>query len=153
MNMRVAWRYIDKATAAINVIGDYGNQRAIIDTPPEEIKASFDRPATPASSRLTGMPRSHNPHAAEERMADGIDQRDLLRDRYSEALEYMAWFEPAWKTLTDTERTVLSEFYASENLKSGACTRLQRVLNFGEAQIQRIRGKALSRLITLLFGR
>ena len=151
--MRIAWRYIDKHKATINAIGDYGNQRAIINTTPEEIKAFFDRMATPTSSHLSGMPRSRNPHASEEKMTDGIDRLDLLRDRYSDALEYMAWFEPAWGTLTDTEQTVLSEFYASENLKSGACIRLQNKLSFGEAQIQRIRGKALSRLITLLFGR
>jgi hypothetical protein len=79
--MRIAWKYIDKTKAAIAAIQDYDNQRAIINTTPEEVKAVFDKMAAPMSARL------------------------------------------------------------------------QSRLNFSQAQVDRIRSKALSRLIVLLFGR
>ena len=151
--MRIAWKYIDKPKAAIAAIQDYDNQRAIINTTPEEVKAVFDKMAAPMSARLTGMPGARNPQAFEKKMVDGMDRMDLLHERYGSAAEYMAWFGPAWETLSDREQAVLTEFYASDNLHSGASARLQSRLNFSQAQVDRIRSKALSRLIVLLFGR
>jgi hypothetical protein len=151
--MRVAWKYINKTEATIAVIRDYDNMRAIINTTPEEIKAVSDHMTAPASSRLTGTPGSRNPHAAEKKMVDGMDRLDLLGERYCSAVEYMAWVGPAWETLSDKEQVVLSEFYGSGSLRSGANARLQNRFNTSEATIERVRGRALSRLITLLFGK
>jgi hypothetical protein len=151
--MRIAWKYINKKDAAIAAIGDYDNMRAIINRTPEETRALFDKMASPASSRLTGMPGARNPHAAEQKMTDGIDRLDILGERYCTAMEFMAWFGPAWETLSDKEQEVMSEFYGSGSLRSGANARLQRRLDTSEATIDRIRGRALSRLTTLLFGK
>jgi hypothetical protein len=151
--MHIAWRYINRADATIAVIQDYDNMRAIINTTPQEIKALFDKMASPASSRLTGMPGARNPHAAEIRMTDGIDQRDLLRERYSEALEYMDWFGPAWETLSDNEKSILREYYTTGNQKSGAAARVECAMGYCDRQIRRIKEKALARLSVLLFGR
>jgi DNA-directed RNA polymerase specialized sigma subunit len=151
--MRIAWKYINKADATIAVIRDYDNMRVIINTTPEEIKAAFDKMSAPASSRLTGMPGARNPHAAEKKMTDGIDRLDHLSERYCTAVEFMAWVGPAWETLSDKEQMVLSEFYGSGNLRSGANARLQSRLDTSEATIERLRASALSRLITLLFGK
>ena len=151
--MRIAWKYIDKARAAIAAVRDYGDMRSIINTTPEEIKALCGRMSDPKAANLTGSPGARDPQSGEKKLIEQIDQMDVLQERYRQALEYMAWFEPAWGTLTDTERTVLTEFYASGNQRSGANARLQIKLNFAEAQIERIRSKALSRLITLLFGK
>ncbi len=69
------------------------------------------------------------------------------------AVEYMGWFEPAWKSLSDTDRLVLREYYMTDNRKSGATARLEARLNYGHSQIDRLRCKALSRLSFMLFGK
>jgi len=151
--MSVAWKYINKPEAAIAAIGDYTNMRSIINNTPEEIKAVYEKMASPKASVLSLVPGSRNPLSALERVTDQIDQLDVLRERYSHAVDYMAWFEPAWGTLTYTEKLVLSEFYGSGNLRSGANARLQHRMNYSESHIERIKNKALARMIVLLFGR
>ena len=68
-----------------------------------------------SSPQLDGMPRSHNPQASEERIVKGIEEIDVLKERYRQAVEYMAWFVPAWKELTEDERYVLEAFYGEDN--------------------------------------
>lgn len=68
-----------------------------------------------AARSLTGCPRSHNPQASEERIVKGIEEIDVLKERYRQAVEYMAWFVPAWKELTEDERYVLEAFYGEDN--------------------------------------
>lgn len=84
-------------------------------------------------------------------MAAQIDKLDILRERYSLAIEYMAWFEPAWANLTDAEQHVLSEFYMTDNRKSGATYRLMNELNYSESHIERLRSNALNHLRSLLY--
>ena len=57
------------------------------------------------------MPSARNPQAGTDKLAAQIDDLDFLRDRYSQALEYILWFEPAWSNLADIEQHMLSEFY------------------------------------------
>jgi hypothetical protein len=86
-------------------------------------------------------------------LAASLDELDVMQERYRQAIEYTGWFEPAWASLTDDEQLVLREFYMGENQRSGAGARLEARLNYGHAQIERCRKKALSRLSLLLFGR
>ncbi len=74
------------------------------------------------------------------------------RERYSQAIEYMAWFEPVWSSLTDTEQHILSEFYMGYNQKSGATYRLMSELSYSERKIKQMRSDALQHLQILLFG-
>ena len=85
-------------------------------------------------------------------LAAQLDKLDILRERYSQALEYMSWFEPAWSSLTDTEQHILTEFYMRENQKSGATYRLMNELNYSQSQVERLRASALSHLRIMLFG-
>lgn len=85
-------------------------------------------------------------------MATQLDKIDILRDRYSQALEYMSWFEPAWSSLTDTEQYILSEFYPGDNQNSGATYRLMDELSYSESHAERLRSWALSHLRCLLYG-
>ena len=64
----------------------------------------------------------------------------------------MAWFEPAWSSLTDSEQHILVEFYMSDNQKSGATYRLMSELNYSESHIERMRSNALNHLRSMLFG-
>ena len=63
------------------------------------------------SPRWDGMPHAHNPQAGEERILNGIEEIDILKERYRQAVEYMEWFQPAWDQLSEDERYVLDAIY------------------------------------------
>jgi hypothetical protein len=149
----IAWKYIDKTAAAIAAIRDYTKMRSVINITPEDIKELYSRMVSPRNGKITGMPKSKNNRSHEDMVAASLDELDVMQERYRQAIEYTGWFEPAWASLTDDEQLVLREFYMGENLRSGAGTRLEACLNYGRAQVDRCRSKALSRLSLLLFGR
>lgn len=148
----IAWKYINKTSATIAALRDYNNMRFVFNNIPDEIKEMHASMTAPRSSNLSGMPSVHNPQAGEGELVAQIDKLDILWGSYYQAIDYMAWFEPAWTALTDTERHILAEFYMGENLKSGATYRLVQQLNYSESHVERLRSNALSRLQTLLFG-
>ena len=149
----IAWKYIDKNSATIAAIRDYNDMRAIINNTPADIKNLYDQIISPRSTMITNMPRTKNAHASEDAIVKSLDKLDIIQERYRQAVEYMAWFESAWATLTDEEQLILTEFYASGDLRSGAGVRLEVKLNYGHATIDRLKFKALSRLALLLYGR
>ena len=149
----IAWKYLNKPSATVAAMQDYSTMREIINITPQETKELYDRMVSVGSRRVTGVPTGWNPQAGEERLVKSLDTLDVIQERYRQAVEYMGWFEPAWATLTDTEQTVLREFYMNGSRKSGATARLQEELNFSERQVERIRSRALSRLTHLLFGK
>lgn len=148
----IAWKYIDKTAAAIAAVRDYDAMRVIINNTPEEIKAVYETMSAPRSPNLSGMPSMRNPLSGQEKLVAQIDKLDVLRERYSQAIEYMAWFEPAWSSLTDTEQLILREFYMGDKQKSGATYRMVNQLSYSESHIERMRSKALRHLRLLLFG-
>jgi DNA-directed RNA polymerase sigma subunit (sigma70/sigma32) len=149
----IAWKYLDKTGATIAAMRDYESMRAIINNTPDEIKDVYEKMSAPRSAKLTGLPSPRNPQAGEDKLAAQIDKLDLLRERYSSAVEYMAWFESAWGTLTDIEKHILKEYYMTDNQKSGAAARVECALGYCDRQIRRIKEKALERLSVLLFGK
>jgi len=148
----IAWKYLDKIGATIAAMRDYDSMRAIINNTPDEIKEVYDKMASPRKTSLSAIPSAHNPKAGEDKLAEQIDKLDVLRERYNSAVEYMAWFEAAWGTLADTERTILREFYMGASLRSGATTRLMSDMNYTERHVERLRSKALRHLQLLLYG-
>ncbi|GAB6174484.1 hypothetical protein JCM15765_39620 [Paradesulfitobacterium aromaticivorans] len=147
----IALKYINKNAATVAAIRDYENMRFIINNTPQEIKDVYEQMISPRSPKLSGMPSIRNPQAGTDKLAAQIDKLDILRERYSLAIEYMAWFEPAWANLTDAEQHVLSEFYMTDNRKSGATYRLMNELNYSESHIERLRSNALNHLRSLLY--
>ena len=148
----IAWKYLDKTRATITAMRDYESMRVIITNTPDEIKEVYEKMTAPHSANLTGMPPAKNPQSAADKLAAQIDKLDVLRERYSNAVEYMAWFESAWGTLDDIEQCVLREFYMTANQKSGATYRLMAQLNYSESHVERLRSKALNHIRTLLYG-
>lgn len=152
--MYIAWAYLDKKSAAVSAIKDYTDMEFIINNTPDDVvdvRMKMTAAKIPVvSDEPKGTP---DPHAGEARLVSQIDEIDVLKERYRRALEYMEWFRPAWETLTNDERVILSEFYMGGSLRSGAGARLEARMNYGSAQIERLRSKALSRLTVLLFGR
>lgn len=148
----IALKYINKNAATVAAIRDYENMRFIINNTPQEIKDVYEKMSAPRTPKLSGMPSARNPQAGADKLAAQIDKLDILRVRYSQAIEYMAWFEPAWSSMTDSEQYILSEFYMGDNRKSGATYRLMVELNYSESHIERLRSNALNHLRSKLFG-
>ncbi len=148
----IAWRYLDKASATVAALRDYISMQAIIANTPEEIKIAYENMTVPRNAVVTDLPSVKNPKAGEEKLAAQIDQLDILRSRYSSAVEYMAWFDPAWSALTDTERLILREFHMGESARSGATARIECELGCSDRHIRRVKERALAHLEILLFG-
>ena len=152
--MSVIWKYLDKRAGAIEAIKDYGSMRFIIEHTDEEIKTAYEKMSGISSPQLDGMPHSHNPQAGEERIVNGIEEIDILRERYRQAVEYMNWFVPVWNELSEDERYVLQAFYGEDNeYGSGAADDVAEHFCIERASAYRRKNRALERLTVLLFGK
>ena len=152
--MSIIWKYLDKRSAAVDALKDYGSMKFIIGHTDDEIKSAYKKMGGVSSPQLDGMPRSHNPQASEDRIVKGIEEIDVLKERYRQALEYMAWFLPAWEELTEDERYVLQTFYGEDN-QYGASAIYDICDHFGieRSSAYNRKNRALSHLVTLLFGK
>ena len=89
--MSIMWKYLDKRSATIAAIKDYEAMQFIIDNTDAEIKRAHEKMTSLGSPKWDGMPRTHNPQAGEERILKAIDEIDILKERYRQAVEYMDW--------------------------------------------------------------
>ncbi len=152
--MSIIWKYLDKRSAAVDALKDYGSMKFIIGHTDEEVKSAYEKMGGVSSPQLDGMPRSHNPQASEDRIIKGIDEIDVLKERYRQAVEYMAWFVPAWEELTEDERYVLEAFYGEDNqYGSNAAVDVADYFQIERASAYRRKNRALERLTILLFGK
>ena len=98
--------------------------------------------------------RRHAVQAAEDRIIKNIDEIDIIKERYRQAVEYMDWFKPAWEELTDEERYCLETFYGDNNAYgSSAAYYIAEYLNIEQPTAYKRKNRALDRLTVLLFGK
>ena len=152
--MSIIWKYLDKRSAAVDALKDYSSMKFIIDHTDEEIKSAYEKMGGISSPQFDGMPHSHNPQAGEERIVKGIEEIDVLKERYRQAVEYMAWFLPAWEELSGNERYVLETFYGESNeYGSSAADEIAEYFQIERASAYRRKNRALEKLTVLLFGK
>lgn len=152
--MSIIWKYLDKRAGAVEAIKDFGSMRFIIDHTDDEMKAAYEKMSGISSPQFDGMPHSHNPHAAEERIVKGIEEVDVLKERYRQALEYMAWFLPAWEELSEDERYVLETFYGEANeYGGGVIYAIAEHFHIEQSSAYNKKNRALQHLTVLLFGK
>ena len=152
--MSIMWKYLDKRAATIAALKDYGSMRFIIEHTDEQVAQERERMAGLAAPKMDGLPHSHNPGAAEERIVSSIDKVDVLMERYRQAEEYMAWFQPAWDQLTDDEKYVLECFYSDANTYGGnAVYYVAEYFRIEQTSAYKRKNRALDRLTVLLFGK
>lgn len=152
--MSIIWKYLDKRAGAVEAIKDFGSMRFIIDHTDDEMKAAYEKMSGISSPQFDGMPHSHNPHAAEERIVKGIEEVDVLKERYRQALEYMAWFLPAWEELSEDERYVLETFYGETNeYGGGVIYTIAEHFHIEQSSAYNKKNRALQHLTVLLFGK
>lgn len=152
--MSIIWKYLDKRSAAVDALKDYSSMKFIIDHTEDEVKNAYDKMSGISSPQFDGMPHSHNPHAAEDRMIKGIEEIDVLKERYRQAVEYMAWFLPAWEELSGDERYVLETFYGDGNeYGSSVIYQIADYFRIEQSSAYNKKNRALHHLTILLFGK
>ena len=153
--MSIIWQYLDKRAAAINALKDYGSMKHIIEHTDEEIARAREKMNSVSSPVLTGVPHGpHNPQANENRMIAGIDEIDVLKERYRQAVEYMDWFEPAWSALSEDERYVLQKFYwNAEEKQIDAVYDICDYFTIERSSAYNKKNRAVQQLALLLYGK
>ena len=151
--MSIIWKYLDKRSAAVDALKDYSSMEFIIANTSSEIKNTRDKMSDVRSPQFDGMPRTHNPQAGEERILKGIEEIDILQERYRQAVEYMEWFKPAWEQLSEDERYVLETFYNEEGSQTGAVYEICDYFHIERSSAYNKKNRALTKLAVLLYGK
>ena len=152
--MNIVWQYLDKRAAAINALKDYSSMKYIIEHTDEDIATLNEEMSSPASPVINGMPSTQDPTAGEKRFIACINEIDVLKERYRQALEYMDWFQPAWDALTEDEQYVLKEFYLDDEQKQiDAVYNICDHFNIERSSAYNKKNRALNHLALLLYGK
>ena len=152
--MNIIWQYLDKRGAAIKAVKDYSSMQYILEHTEEEIAGAKERQVGLSASKLDGMPKSHNPTAAENRVVNAIEEINVLKERYRQAVEYMGWFEPAWEELSCDERFLLEEFYQNDySDQSNAVLNICDRFGIERSSAYNRKNRALEHLTILLYGK
>ena len=148
--MSVMWKYLDKRTATIRAMEDYENMQFIINNTDDEIKGVRENMVSIGSPNMDGMPHSHNPQAAEERIIDSIERIDILKERYRQAVEYMNWFKPAWESLSEDDQYVLESFYLAGD---SDVDMISDHFGIERTSAYKKKNRAVERLVVKLYGK
>lgn len=155
--MTIPWLYLDKRLAAVNALKDFNSMKRTIDSYEDDWKEARSHLTSVHAPVLTHAPRAasgFHPRAAESQMASTLDLMDVIEKRYSQALEYMAWFQPAWDALSKCERDILSAFYLNEEIsRSEVVQQLCAALGYEKSTVYSRKDKALGHLALLLYGK
>lgn len=151
--MSIVWKYLDKRSAAVDALKDYSSMKFIIEHTDDEIKAAYQKMGGVSSPQYDGMPHSHNPQSGEDRIIKGIEEIDVLKERYRQAMEYMEWFVPAWNELTEDERYVLEVFYSEDERQTDSIYDICDRFHIERTSAYKKKNRALQKLVTLLYGK
>jgi len=153
--MNIIWQYLDKRKAAESALKDYLSMQHIIDHTDEEIAIVHKRMTSVGSPVITDMPKATpDIRSNEKRLVKDIEQIDVLRERYRQAVEYMEWFQPAWMALSEEERYVLKEmFWSVEDSQTDAVYTICEKLNIERTSVYSRKKRAIDHLALLLYGK
>lgn len=149
----IIYKYLDKRAATVADIKDYSSMEFIIKNTDEKIRDEHMKMTSLGSPKFDGMPHSHNPNTGEERILAGIDEIDVLKERFRQAVEYMNWFTAAWKQLSEEEQYVLETFYSDDIGITGAVYDICDRFHIERSSAYNRKNRALTHLQTLLFGK
>ena len=147
--MHISWSFLDKRKAAISAIESYDDMAFIIGHTDEEIAEAREKMLGMGSPGTDGLPHAHDPKAGEERLVDALAEIDLMKERYRQAVEYMAWFKPAWEKLTEDEQFCLEAFYMGDY---EAADEVAEHFKIDRSSAYRKKNRAVERLTSLLYG-
>ena len=151
--MHISWSFLDKRRATIEAVEAYNSMNFIINHTGEEIQNVRSRMGGATSPILDGMPHNHNPQNRENSLLAGIDEIDLLKERYRQAVEYMDWFKPAWEQLSEEERYVLDVFYMNGDECVSGIDTIMKHFEIERRSAYNRKNRSLDRLSVLLYGK
>ena len=152
--MNISWQYLDKRKASVSALKDFSSMKAIIANTGSEIADLHSRMAGVSGIQYSDLPKGpHNPASTEDRLLKGIDEIDLLTERYRQAVEFVNWFQPAWDTLTAEERETLEIFYLSEDSQTDAVLEICERFCIERSSAYKKKDRALAHLAILLYGK
>ena len=152
--MTIPWAYLNKCAATISALLDYNSMKHILLPYSDDVAEVREHLTSVHAPTLSwSAPGSVNPHATDGRIARSLDLADVVEDRCQQALEYMAWFQPAWDALSEDERYILSEIYMNDANRTDSIMNIGERLHLERAQVYRRKDKAVSRLSLLLYGK
>ena len=144
----IGWCYLDKRDATIKALKDYDSMKFIIENTNDEIKRIREKTSSVGVPLYDDQVRGGNVHSGEDKTVSTIEEIDTLKERYRQAQEYMAWFEPAWKQLSEDEQCLLESVYLDGSERVDICARM----GFEKDAYYKRRNRALGHLTTLLYG-
>ncbi len=152
--MNIMWYYLDTRAATIKAVKDYQSMKYIIDSTEETIKNTREDMVSVGSPVITDMPKGpHNPQANENRIINALDKINIAKERYAHAIEYMAWFNPAWQQLSDDEKFVIETYYWNDGMKQTyAIESICERLCIERSSAYNKKNRALERLALILYG-
>jgi len=151
--MHISWSFLDKRKAAIEAICAYKQMDFIIKHTDDDIRRVEAKMEGVGSPKIDGMPHCQNPAAGEERMISCIEEIDMLKERYRQAVEYMNWFKPVWNQLSDDDQFVLDAFFMNDEEEYDAADVIAEHFGIERASAYNRRKRAIERVTTLLYGR
>lgn len=152
--MSIIWKYLDKRSATIDAIRDYSSMEFIIENTDEKIRAEHDKMSGLRSPMYSDMPSGgHNDTAGEDRIIDGIEKIDVLKERYRQAVEYMDWFQPSWDKLNDEEQDVLRTFYIDIEYGDNPVNLIADRYQIEQTSAYKKKNRALDHQVVLLYGK
>lgn len=152
--MNVIWQYLDKRGAAISALKDYSIMEFIIDHTDEEIAKEYYSMEGIHSPQYGDRPHNQNPKPTDVKIIEGIEEIDVLKERYRQAVEYMDWFKPAWQKLSDDEKYVLETFYhEDEDSQTMAVYTICEHYGIERSSAYNKKNRAINHLTTLLYGK
>ena len=151
--MNIAWKYLDKRRGAAQAVRDYGSMQFILENTDDEIKKAYNGMAHLGSPGIDGMPHAHDPKAGEARLVAGIEEIDVLKERYRQAMEFMGWFSPAWEELSEDDKYVLKTFYDEKERRRFTIDDIAAYFSIERDSVYRRKNRALDRLTVRLYGK
>ncbi len=146
--MKIQSLYLDKRQATEKALRDYPRMSFLFKAGEADLKRAAGR---------TGLPRESGRHAAPEDTEPGrwvLKDMEQMKESYEQAAEYMAWFTPRWKELSEEERYVLETFYANPHEYGAyAADRIAERFMIDRSSAYRRKNRALDHLTVLLYGR
>ena len=149
--MHISWSFLDKRKATIEAIESYDDMAFIIDHTDEDIAEVKSRMLGVGSPGTDGLPHAHDPKAGEERLVNALDEIDLMKERYRQAVEYMEWFKPAWAKLSEDEQYILEAFFIDK--VPDAMDDVGKHFNIEKSSVYVKKKRALDHMALLLYGK
>lgn len=149
--MHISWSFLDKRKATIGAIQAFNSMEFIINNTPDEIQNIRSQMGGATTPKLDGLPSTHDPRNREDSLLKAIDQINVLEDRYNQAVEYMAWFKPAWEQLSEEDQLILEILYMDAT--KNAVDEAMDSLKIERSSVYNKRNHSLNILTNLLYGK